>query len=265
MDPRASLRTVFSDPANRRFVLSGAVTVVVLALIVLGITAFGAGGNASKNARSGGDGSTATEARGPAASGGVSLGASSSATLEGKTTTVPPSATGKSGSAGSQAGGSSSGGSGSEGGSESGADPGTPDSSGKIPDIRAALPTAFSGYSVGVPSKQGADAVVSATPSAGGSAAQRLIWAVHDRGSASAAKTFVSKVSRTTYEVDSADVKVRGVSAYYGTDGMRFATVVFVKGQYVFEVLGTAASGDPGVVRSTVLAAAQAFPVLSAK
>jgi hypothetical protein len=131
-------------------------------------------------------------------------------------------------------------------------------------DLALALPRAFSGYALGVPSKQGADAVVSATPSASGAAAQRLIWAVHDRGGAAEAKTFVNNVSRKTYGVDGADVKVSGMSAYYGTDGMRFATVVFVRGRYVFEVLGTAASGDPGVVRSTVLTAAEAFPVLSA-
>jgi hypothetical protein len=265
MSPRTSLRTLFTDPANRRAVVSGAVTVVILALVIVGITAFGSS-SAPKNVGTGHGGSSAIEASDPAASGELSLGTTTSATLASKTATAPSSTT-RPGSSGSQGGGSNGGGSGSGSGSGggSGGGSGTLNSSGKISDLGAALPTAFAGYSVGVPSKQGADAVVSATPLAGAAAAQRIIWAVHDRGSASSAKSFVTKVSKTTYEVDAANVTIRGISAYYGTDGMRFATVVFTREQYVFEVLGTAASGDPDVVRSTVLSAAGAFPVLSAK
>lgn len=267
MSSRKSPRALLAGVPNRRALINGAVTVVVLALVLLGFVAFGAG-NAAKDAASQRAGSAATQARGPVAEDDVSLGATSNASLQSKTTTTPPSNT-KSASSGSKASGSagdsgSGGGSGSDD-SGSGGSAGALDASGKIADIRAALPAAFAGYAIGVPGKQGADAVVSATPSASTAAAQRLIWAVHDRGSVSAAKAFVSNVSKKTYEVDGADVKVAGVSAYYGTDGTRFATVVFVKGQYVFEVLGSAASGDPGVVRSTVLAAAQVFPVLSAE
>jgi hypothetical protein len=66
-------------------------------------------------------------------------------------------------------------------------------------------------------------------------------------------------VSKGSFPKDGAVVNVRGTTGYFGTDGMRFASVAFRRGRYVFEVIVTS-SGPPAGVKALAEQAAAAFP-----
>ena len=126
-------------------------------------------------------------------------------------------------------------------------------------ELSKLLPKAMEGFSLGASQVIAPDATLAGEPDASGSGASNVIWAVHDRGSESAAQTFVDGLSKGLYSKDQATVIVRGVSGSFGTDGMRFASVVFRRGRYVFEVIVTS-SGPPADAKSLAEKAAAAFP-----
>lgn len=106
-------------------------------------------------------------------------------------------------------------------------------------DIGKLLPKSFADYILGSIDTVGADSVVTGSPAKKGATVTSIVWAVHDRATAAGASAFISKVSKTLYTHDAATIKVNDVSAYFGTDGKQFATVSFVRGRYVFEVVIT--------------------------
>ena len=256
MGARSLFQSIKHAALRRSVVIGGAATVLVLTTVVLGVMAFGPTHEASSS-------KVALPGLGDRRGAGATTSETSSSTGSSSTST---NATGSSSSStsGSTSGSTSrsNSGSGAHGGSSTN---GTKNKSvgdpfaAQIADIAGLLPTSFSGYSVGAVAKSGSDVVVAATPS-GSASAQRILWAVHDRGSTSAAKTFITKVSKATFPVDAGNVSVHGVQGYYGTDGIRFATLAFARGRYVFEVLGTASGSDPGLLHGTVVDAALAFP-----
>lgn len=129
----------------------------------------------------------------------------------------------------------------------------------KIPNLVGLLPTGFAGYSLGAPSGLGDEAVVSATPKSGDVKVTTIVWSVHDAGSAKEADRFIERTSTTLYGSDRQRVTIDGASAYVGTDGMRYASAVYVRGRYVFEVLLSGTDGAPAGYRSTAVEAAKAF------
>jgi hypothetical protein len=165
--------------------------------------------------------------------------------------------------------GGSSGNSGSSGGAGSGGS--TTGGSGSTPsqptagpfdkqvDIAKLLPVAASGFTMYPPQVQGTEAQVSGDPATKG---VRVIWAVHDRGSAAAAAKFITAVSKSAYSKDAKTDTIDGASAYLGTDGARYATAVYVRGRYVFEVLVSLATPSADIKSALPMArdAAVAFP-----
>lgn len=129
-----------------------------------------------------------------------------------------------------------------------------------VSDIATLLPKTFTGYSLGEPAKDKTDVNMSGIPDSASAQAERIIWAVHEFKNAAAAKTYVQKVSKATFSHDGASVTVDGVSGYFGTDGTRFATVAYVRGRYVFEVLATSSGVAPKTLRTIALKASAAFP-----
>jgi hypothetical protein len=122
------------------------------------------------------------------------------------------------------------------------------------------LPTAFPGYTVGGVEQGGpSDANVSAAPAQANAPVTSVLWTVHDRGTASGANAFLASVSKKLYSKDAAQVRVSDVTAYFGTDGQRFATVAYVRGRYVFEVIVTAQA--PAGARELASRAAAGFSV----
>ena len=87
----------------------------------------------------------------------------------------------------------------------------------------------------------------------------RVLWAIHDVGEERSAKKFINDTSRRLYGSDSRDVQIDGADAYFGTDGMRFATVVYSRGRYVFEVLVSGTDDAPVQYRDVAVNAAKAF------
>jgi len=126
-------------------------------------------------------------------------------------------------------------------------------------NIVALLPRTAEGYGLGVKTAADDDATVSGRPGPD-MLGSRALWAVHYRGSEKAAAAFIEQVSKDLYPKDRTTVKIDGASAYFGTDGTRFATVAYVRGRYVFEVTLTTLDGTPSALRVEAEKAAKAFP-----
>jgi len=127
-------------------------------------------------------------------------------------------------------------------------------------DLPALLPSSVQGYSLGTKSAVGDDATVSGSPSTPDLIGSRAVWSVHYRKSDKEAAEFVSDVSKSLYSKNPKNVNVDGAKGYFGTDGTRFATVVYVRGRYVFEVVLTSLDGKASALELEAGNAAKAFP-----
>lgn len=126
--------------------------------------------------------------------------------------------------------------------------------------LKSLLPASFPGYLMGGVEQGGpSDANVSAAPAQVGAPVTNVLWTVHDRGTASKADVFLTSVSKKLYSKDTAQLHINGVAAHFGTDGQRFATVAYVRGRYVFEVIVTAR--EPAGARELASQAAAGFSV----
>lgn len=129
--------------------------------------------------------------------------------------------------------------------------------------VGSLLPTVVDGYELSFAVVGKADADVSAEPRPGtphGDALTRVQLSVHDRGNAAGADAYIVKVTKKLYGHDVSSADIAGAKAYVATDGTRLAAVVFVRGRYVFEAVGTAREGSPAAVRQHVIAIARSFP-----
>lgn len=125
-------------------------------------------------------------------------------------------------------------------------------------DTDKLLPTAFPDYSIGSKETVGTDTQVTGTPAKPNPTVTSIVWAIHDQGSASDATKFVTNVSKKLYTKDVSNPSINGVAAHFGTDGQRFATVSFVRGRYVFEVIITS-NRSPVSDKALAVQAAEAF------
>jgi len=130
----------------------------------------------------------------------------------------------------------------------------------EIDDLGKLLPEEAEGYALGTQTVVEGDATVSGSPNQPDLAASRAVWTVHDRKTPQSAKVFIERVSKSLHPQDAQSVVVDGVSGYFGTDGTRFATIAFVRGRYVFEVVLTSLDGKPAALRGETEKAASAFP-----
>jgi len=131
-----------------------------------------------------------------------------------------------------------------------------------VNDLGALLPSSVEGYELGLVTVVDTDANVPADPTEDGpfDVITRALFSVHDFETAEKAEAFVVSVSRTAFPENAADVTVDGVPAYFGTDGVRFATVSYSRGRYAFEVIITTGTGAPGALLDASVSAAAAFP-----
>lgn len=129
----------------------------------------------------------------------------------------------------------------------------------EVADLSVLLPASFSGFLFGDVAVVGTDAQVTGTAQAPSSAARQITWAVHALGSRTAAQSFIDKTSKVLYDKNSESVRIDGTPSYFGTDGTRYATAVYVRGIYVFEVL-ISGDVDPSKHRQTAINAARVFP-----
>lgn len=127
-----------------------------------------------------------------------------------------------------------------------------------IDDLGALLPATFPEFSLGDVSVVDLDAQVSGTAVKLSNPARQITWAVHGFANPSAAKAFIDDTSKQFYGSGGESVKIDGASGYFGTDGTRYATAVYVRGKYVFEVL-VSGDVDPAGHKTVAVAAAKAF------
>lgn len=127
-----------------------------------------------------------------------------------------------------------------------------------IEELSLLLPESFDGYTFGMPVALEGEASVSASAS-GKVGPTRILWAIHTVGSKSEAREFINRTSRQLYGSDAGDVQIDGADAYFGTDGMRFATVVYSRGRHVFEVLVSGTDDAPAGYRDVAVGASKAF------
>ncbi|MBE0417669.1 MAG: hypothetical protein IBX63_07880 [Coriobacteriia bacterium] len=154
-------------------------------------------------------------------------------------------------------------------GTQPGPDPGdeTPDADtpqddsaflASVGDLRSLLPEVISGWRRGTPVVDSTDATVSFEPVNPG-AISRVVYSVHDRGSAAEAEAFIENTSKMAYPVDGASVPAGVVDGYFGTDGTRLAMVAFARGRFAFEVMVVVPGGDPASAKESAIALAREF------
>lgn len=129
-----------------------------------------------------------------------------------------------------------------------------------VEDLSVLLPSSVQGYGLGPPVLDPTDATVSGSPVDPELLSSRAQWTVHDRGTSAKASEFVASVSKSLYSLDASNLQIDGAPAYFGTDGTRFASIVYVRGRFVFEVVLTTIQEQPAALRSEAEAAATAFP-----
>lgn len=129
----------------------------------------------------------------------------------------------------------------------------------EVSDLAVLLPASFSGFLFGDVAVGGSDAQVSGTAQAPSSEARQITWAVHNLGSRAAAESFITKTSKVLYDKDAQTIRIDGTPSYFGTDGTRYATAVYVRGMYVFEVL-ISGDVDPSKHRQLAINAGRVFP-----
>jgi len=127
-------------------------------------------------------------------------------------------------------------------------------------DLSALLPAAVEGYSLGTKTAVGDDATLSGSPTSPDLIGSRAVWTVHYRKSEKEAAAFLTDVSKSLYSKNPKNVSIDGAKGYFGTDGTRFATVVYVRGRYVFEVVLTSLDGKASALELEAGNAAKAFP-----
>ncbi|MDZ4178620.1 MAG: hypothetical protein U1E29_05255 [Coriobacteriia bacterium] len=129
-----------------------------------------------------------------------------------------------------------------------------------IAELADLLPPYVDGYVLGVVVKGEDDVTVSGTPVDLDLSNTRSLWTVHDTKTTAGATAFIADVTGSLYTQDAATLTIGGAQAFFGTDGTRFASIVYVRGRYVFEVVLTSATGDPAGLRRETEDAARAFP-----
>jgi hypothetical protein len=129
-----------------------------------------------------------------------------------------------------------------------------------VADLKVLLPVQADGFALGTPTGTEEAATLAGTPNDPELIASRSLWTVHDRETPAGAAKFLTAVSKSLYAEDAATATIDGAKAYFGTDGTRFATMVYVRGRYVFEVVLTSLYTSPAELRTEAEDASAAFP-----
>lgn len=124
------------------------------------------------------------------------------------------------------------------------------------------LPTKIAGYSIDTAMSDGTDAVMTADPASGSQdfkSINHVLLGAHDRGSEAKARSFVDDVHKRVYGTGRTEVPVAGGSGYFGTDGGRLACIAFYRGQYAFEIVITAQDAAPAALKDAAIRLANTF------
>lgn len=121
------------------------------------------------------------------------------------------------------------------------------------------IPDALSGWTAQKPTVDLLSASREYLPS-GGSRAVNLVIAAEQYSSATDAKAALDRQVKRVYTKNAAMLTVNGHSAYFGTDGTRFAVLAFTAGPIMVALEADAKSGAPKDLRATLESAAKQLP-----
>jgi hypothetical protein len=129
-----------------------------------------------------------------------------------------------------------------------------------ISDLASLLPKTVTGYTVGLVETSTANAIVPLRPASGDPLGKVtiVVLTVFDKKTVAGALSYVDKFP-TAYSKDLGTVTLGTLSGRFGTDGTHLAAIVFSRGRYAFEIVGTVTRGAPRDVKQLVIQAAQAF------
>lgn len=88
---------------------------------------------------------------------------------------------------------------------------------------------------------------------------QSLLVTVHSTGAQAAAEQFIIRVDQVAFSKNGKNTTVNGYSAYFGTDGITYATLAWAKGTIVYELQAHSSTGNPADLESDLAALAAAF------
>lgn len=117
-------------------------------------------------------------------------------------------------------------------------------------DVIALLPTSLSGYITGQAQKTYRSAMCDYQPTGEPddklpTRVEHLLITIHQRGSKEGAKDFITDLGSKIAAQDADDIKIEGKPCYFGTDGIRYARLLFADGILVYEFLILSPSGKP--------------------
>lgn len=132
-----------------------------------------------------------------------------------------------------------------------------------VKQLGTLLPAKIQGWTPGRLLVTSPDALVTFEPELSNPAdAQvvRAVFSVHDLEKTSAAKSFITKVTKIVYSKDAAELKVGVVRPYFGTDGRKVASAAFSRGRFAFEVQVIGEAGvNPKTLKQTAETLIAAF------
>lgn len=121
------------------------------------------------------------------------------------------------------------------------------------------VPDKVTGFSAGKPSVDSLSVSREYTPASGSSAQSLVIVAEQFRTAADAKSALTSEV-KNRYPKNAATLTVHGHSAYFGTDGRRFATIAFVSGSVMVAAEASPDSGAPSQLKSLLEKVVEQLP-----
>ncbi len=88
---------------------------------------------------------------------------------------------------------------------------------------------------------------------------QSLLATAHDAGTLSGAEQFIARVDKAGFPQDARITTVNGYAAYFGTDGVTYATLAWAKGSIAIELQAHASAGNPADLETDLLKIAAEF------
>lgn len=136
--------------------------------------------------------------------------------------------------------------------------PGTPGVPAPDIDLVSLLPASLSGFSAGKIDQGEGYAGRSYRPD-DTERMQSFLATVHNGGTLSGAEQFINRVDKVGFPQDARNTTVNGYAAYFGTDGVTYATLAWAKGVIVYELQAHASAGNPADLEADLRGIAAAF------
>lgn len=138
--------------------------------------------------------------------------------------------------------------------------PGTPATPANPPavDLKTLLPASLGGFKTGEIDAGEGYASRNYRPDSQATM-QSLQATVHAAGTQNGAEQFITRVDRAVFTKNAKETTVNGYSAYFGTDGVTYATLAWAKGAIVYELQAHSTAGNPAGLENELVSVAASF------